>query len=557
MEAFEASILLGNLINRIEEKADDGKGILPGTVTADEIAALRFALTTLQGPSTAPATEARKTPRHVELSSKQRDEPPVIQLDLSALKADPLAPDVRFCLDFGTAMSKATLVRESEDGSEEVDVLALGVPGEQELVDEQMLISSIFIDQFGSIWFGRKAVDRSLQEGSDGTHQRLDSIKRRLSEDGWDETVIPLYNPTVEIVTYGEIILAYLTFLTWTANRCLEELGYTRLLSRRFAMPCFEGQQKRREFVDRLGKAVGDAQILADTFGEDLVQGLPLQRFLQTSRALCQQNHEYLFVGEDVTEPMGVAGSIPSGEAHLDHLMLVIDVGAGTSDLGLYRIHVDPDTSTYVAREVEKSTRVLTEAGDHLDNLLTQFVLAKAGVKSDDPDIQRILGQLHLRIREYKENLFSDGTVFVALAGSPNHTGVDVELGEFCGHGAVRQFAQSLRVAITGILESVDDSWVDWIRSHPSRNLVMVLAGGGAKMPMVSELAEQSWTVNGKEIKVERAVSVPHWLDQQLEDIYPRIAVSLGGARKNLIKETVATITAGDVGMPGKLEGYY
>ena len=556
MEVFEASILLSNLINRIEEKGDDGRGTLPGAITADEITALRLALTTLQGSTTAPPVEAKRTPAHAEPSLEQLDEPSDIELNLSALAADSPASNVRFCLDFGTAMSKATLVREMDDGSEEVDVLNLGVPGEQELIDEQMLISSIFIDQSGSIWFGRKAVDKSLQEGSDGTHQRVDSIKRRLSEDGWDERVIPLYNPTAETVTYGELILAYLTFLTWAANRCLEELGYSPLLSRRFAMPCFEGQQKRREFIDRLGKAVGDAQVLADTFGEGLTQGLALQDFLRVSRALRQQNREYVFVDEDVTEPMGVAGSIPSDGSSLDHLVLVVDVGAGTSDLGLYRIHVDPKESTYVAREVEQSTRVLTEAGDHLDNLLTQFVLAKAGIKPNDPNIERILGQLRLRIREYKESLFRDSTVFVALSGSPNRTGVDIELEEFCDHGAVRQFGESLKIAITGILESVDDSWVDWIRAHPTRRLVMVLAGGGSEMPMVRNLADEPWTVSGKEVQVQKAVSIPQWLDQQLEDIYPRIAVSLGGARRNLIKETIATITAGDVGVPGKLGVY-
>ena len=557
MEAFEASILLSNLIHRIEE-ADDGKGTLPGTITSDEIAALRLALTTMRGRSPAAPSAAETTPPlNATLPSTPLEQHPEIELNLAALKADSSLQNVRFCLDFGTAMSKATLVRENDDGMEDVEVLALGVPGEQELVSEHMLISSIFIDHSGLVWFGRKAVEKSLQEGADGTHQRLDSIKRRLSEDGWDETVSPLYNPTNEIVSYGEVILAYLTFLTWTANRCLEELGYSRLLSRRFAMPCFEVQRKRREFVGRLREAVGDAQVLADTFGGDLLQGLPLRRFVETSRRLRQQDHDYTFVAEEVTEPMGVAGSMASGRARLDHLVLVVDVGAGTSDLGLYRIFVDPEKFTYVAREVKKSTRILTEAGDHLDNLLTQFALTKAGIEPDDPNIASIVGQLNLRIREYKESLFNDGAVFVAMSGSSSHSGVDIELEEFCSHGAVRQFGDSLKAAIKDILEKADNSWVDWVRAHPSRMLVMVLAGGGAMMPMVRELTEQSWTINGKEIRVRRSVSVPDWLDEQLEDIYPRVAVSLGGARKYLIRETVATITAGDVTAPAKIDGYY
>ena len=557
MEVFEANILLRNLIDRIEE-TDDGKGTLPGTVTSDEIAALRLALEALRGPSpAAPAVDTAMQPQIASPTSDSPDVHPEIQLDITAINSEIPPENVRFCLDFGTAMSKATLVRDTGEDTEEVEVLQLGVPGEQELVSEEMLVSSVFIDRAGQIWFGQKAVENSLQEGADGTHRRLDSIKRRLSEDGWDEKVNSTYNPTDEIVTYGEIILAYLAFLTWTANRCLEELGYSPLLCRRFAMPCFEGQQKRREFVERLGKAVGDAQVLADTFGNDLIQGLTLRRFVETSRTLRKRDYDYVFVDEEVTEPMGVARSMASGNARLDHLVLVVDIGAGTSDLGLYRIFVDPEKSTYVAREVKDSTRVLTEAGDHLDNLLIQFVLAKAGVKSDDPNIKTMLGQLNLRIRQYKESLFVDGSVFVAISGSPNHAGVDVELEEFCCHNSVRQFEQSLKASITDILERVDDSWVDWVWAHPSRNLVMLLAGGGAEMPMVKDLTEQSWIVNGKELPVRRALPVPDWLDQQMEDLYPRIAVSLGGARKNLIRETVANVTAGDVTKPAKIEGYY
>lgn len=499
METLEARILLRNLIERIVE-SDEGRRSLPGTVTSDEISALRMALDALRDPSSdTPTPETPQLPAS-ESASIQADESAQIQLDYAAINAEPPPKGVRFCLDFGTAMSKATLVRENDDGTEEVEVLPLGVPSEQERISEHMLISSIFIDRLGQMWFGQNAIDKSMQEGADGTHQRIDSIKRRLSENGWDEKVNLEHNPTDEEVTYGELVLAYLTFLTWVSNRCLEDLGYSRLLCRRFAMPCFEEQRRRREFVSLLQTAVGEAQVLADSFGDQLKQGLSLRNFVEASRVLRRQEHSYTFVDEEVTEPMGVAGSMARGEAHLDHLVLVVDIGAGTSDLGLYRILVDPERSKYIALEAQGSTRVLTEAGDHLDRLLIQFILAKAGIDRNEPNYAGVIGELNLRIRTYKEDLFNNETVFVAMPRSSNHAGVEIELTEFCNHRSVRQFGERLKSAITGILESVDDSWVEWVRAHPARTLVVALAGGGAEMPMVRELTEHLWEVNGKKL---------------------------------------------------------
>ena len=132
--------------------------------------------------------------------------------------------NVRLCLDFGTAMSKATLVQDDADNeSEEIHVLHLGVPGDQEEISEVMLISSVYIDNDGKLWFGKAAVDRSMVEGGDGSRQRLDNIKRRLSEEGWDEEVGPRFNPTSVPITNGDMVLAYLMFMTWTVNSCLED----------------------------------------------------------------------------------------------------------------------------------------------------------------------------------------------------------------------------------------------------------------------------------------------------------------------------------------------
>ena len=578
MRTLEITLLLENLLSRVETK-DDGNSYLVGKLTEGELCALRAVLATIKQRDARGSLEG---PTHVDSSGKSEVFPDSLSAqaqsggvatepekcsDLSPQKAAILnwsalshsPPDeARLCLDFGTAMSKATLVRQlDEDDSEEIEVLRLGVPGDQEEVSEAMLISSVYIDNAGVLWFGKWATDRSIVEGSDGSRGRLDNIKRRLSEEGWDEIVGERFNPTGEDVTQGEMVLAYVTFLTWAANVCLWKLGYSNNVVRRFAMPCLGGE-KRREAVHRLSAVMGEAQVLADTFGERLVCGLPLSVFLEVARSVKGKVLDYPFVLEEITEPRGVASSMVNWRSPVDLLMLVVDVGAGTSDLSLYRFKFDPERNKCVGYEVEGSARVLTEAGNHLDRVLMELVLRKGGVTATDPSAIGIRGALELQIRELKESLFNDEFVLVPLR---NGTDVEVEIGEFLELDAVKAFGDSLHREMISILEDVNEAWVDWIRADANRYLVLTLTGGGRDLPMVKSLAEAPLVVRGIRIPVAMALDFPRWLeevDENLRQDFPRIAVSLGGARLRVVEEGgVARVTAGDVLEPPKLGGFY
>ncbi len=61
------------------------------------------------------------------------------------------------CFDFGTAMSKVTLIRDEteERDYEDIEVLHLGKPGDQEEISETMLVSSVFISGDGLLWFDK------------------------------------------------------------------------------------------------------------------------------------------------------------------------------------------------------------------------------------------------------------------------------------------------------------------------------------------------------------------------------------------------------------------
>ena len=576
MHLHTAKVLLKNLLNRIDIQ-DDGSGTLTGRLTVDELTAFRMAAELVKRMSTtdSPPTVEDLVPEQssspsimagemdgpsAEIATEQNSLKQVsqVKLDLSSISSSGVAQNARVCLDFGTAMSKATLVVDGYGRDpESIHVLPLGVPGNQEEVSENMLISSVYIDNDGKLRFGKAAVDYSMPEGADGTRGRLDNIKRRLSEEGWDERVDERFNPTGLSVSYGDMVLAYLSFFTWTVNVCLQDVEHPRNLPRRFAVPCFSGE-RRREVLHRLKERVGEAQILADTFGSKFRDGIPLHDFVEATKMLRGATREYPYVLDDVVEPLGVANSIMSWTTRIDSLVLVIDIGAGTSDLSLYRLNVDPDRNHSMGKEVGGSSRVLTEAGNHLDQLLIALIVRKSGITSDDNRWVNVHGALGLRIREFKETLFQEGSVFVALE---DWIETEIELREFLELEAVRQFGDNLRNSMVDILESVDKSWVGWIRASPQRCLTVVLTGGGAELPMVKELTERSIEINGANIPVKRAMSFPKWLrdvDENLKVDYPRVAVSLGGARLRLIERGgQASITGGDVVQSPTLTGYF
>ena len=562
MDDAKASILISNLIERVVVDSN-GSMSLPGLLTANELKALQFAIRNLDGgeaatnpsPSVPQTASVETVVAPAILPTPLTSSPATARaLDMSVLKM-PKVSDMRLCLDFGTAMSKATLVL---DGNEEqICVLELGKPGDQEEVSNVMLISSVYIDNVGLIWFGKNAVDRSLIEGGEGLRQRLDNIKRRLSEDGFDDAVgTPIFAPQGVEVTYGQMILAYLMFLTWATSRALEASGYKRNVQRRFAMPCFPSN-KSRDVSHELRRMLGEAQILADTFSATMTSGIPVVEFVEAVKSLKAAKVDYPFMAEDITEPLGVAGALLSWRNRVDMLVMVIDVGAGTSDMSLYRILVDPQKDLNTAQEVAQSARGITEAGNYLDRILIEFILKKAGVKSGADGAVAARSKLELNIRDYKETLFNERFLFVALS---NGLDVEIELEEFLSIDAVKGFGATLRATMAEILEAVDFSFVEWILSNPSRYLTVALTGGGAALPMVQDLAKGSIVVRGQKVPVQAALPFPTWLQTEyaeLEDDFARIAVSLGGARRRLIQRgDGASITGGLTSTP-KLGGYY
>ncbi|MEZ8579319.1 hypothetical protein AB6D24_05705 [Vibrio splendidus] len=574
---LESQILLQNLLERFKP-AQDGGYVLPGELTEREFRALTHALDHLkqevdqsQGEDEKttfidiPVAKQEKTAKpepslvepELELESDVRADIPSTEevkpsvtytpLNISTMSLPTPKSNVRVCLDFGTAMSKATLISEEtdDDSIEDIEVISLGIPGDQEEISENMLVSSVFIDDLGKIWFGQAAVQMSHIQPPDTHRQRLDNIKRYLSEEGLSSEVGKQFNPTSSQITYEDMVLAYLSYFTWAMNQATSLQGIDKNILRRFAMPCFD-KMKHVQVVNKLKQLLGEAQILADTFDLQFSSGIELDDFLNAIAQIRKKNLKFNFIREDVTEPLGVAGSLISWQENVNSLVMVIDIGAGTSDFSLYRMKYDEKLKKSAALEIKDSNRGITEAGNHLDKLLQGVILNKADIRQGNPLYLNTFGALNLRLRDYKEALFRDGFLSATLF---NGDVVEITLDEFMALPQVKSFSKSLKECMQEILNNISPSFV---HAAPNNALAVALTGGGAQLPMVKVLANGTISAHGKTLNLVQTQEFPQWLAAEypeLEQDYSRIAVSLGGARKNILQASgPATITCDPVG---------
>lgn len=539
-----AKYLLESLIERIDRNAI-------GTVSTAELEALRLALALLKEdqrvslpneptdkiyetarPGQASSTSAEPV---VEAVQSQPDQAPrAVALNLGALdKSEVDDPDVLICLDFGTAMSKAFAMN-ADGQSYELEL------GAEAGGDGYAVPSSVFISDAGKVLFGFEAVDAS-QELVDSGRQRLDSIKNWLSlrVEG-DLDAFPLsreLNPSEVKLTEGDLIRIYLAYLT--------DLGVTQLqtwfssdkpshrhVRRRFAHPCWPSAGQKT-WADRLMRQwLAEAQILADTFHGKWKGGIEVavvKAAVDKVRTL-PNRPEYL-IAEGVPEPVAVAaGALIDGqEKRLP--FVVIDVGAGTTDFGLFILRENEEEETSRVFQVPGSIKALLQAGDKVDAMLKKFILDAQAVDVTDSQGRLVAADLSRRIRGLKERLFESGSVQYVLADS---TLGRIDLTDFLASRPMREFAERVQVGFRSVLENIDDTWLNYLNQT---GLSVILTGGGAKLPMMQDLARGWVEVRGKRIARKSVDPLPSWIPEQtpdLEPVYPQLAVAIGGAASEL-----------------------
>lgn len=224
--------------------------------------------------------------------------------------------------------------------------------------------------------------------------------------------------------------------------------------------------------------------------------------------------------GTLVLEPIAAAVELLPGTENIRRVCVLVDVGAGTTDIGLFE-GVVPDENTRLRQRLYMmgSPRSLFLAGDYLDNLVLQMFRARVPTATAYD-----LADLKFRIRNVKEFLFKSGYV--------EALGVRVTLDSLERSESVQRMVRQVRSEIQSLISLNQDRILTYLnaRINPLSKLEIVMAGGGATISFLCNALNQPYAMGS--IQLPTRLSKPD--DDDVPNLYDasrdRLAVSLGGA---------------------------
>ncbi len=570
--------LLCSLLDRLEADARSEQPLFSRVVSDAERRELRELLGELDGtPGPPAAPEAGQQEETGTVSAPELGGTTGYEIDetVIGLNASP-RPEWMLCLDFGTAKSKAFAWRHEEHGDVEPLDLPLGKADDDLDGAIYSVNSSVWIADDGLMFAGSEAVKRGAQYGESGVQarQRIDSIKQEISQIDSDhgfenKKLDSTLNPIASVpLTYQDAITFCLAYLTDLATTEVEARIGTRYITRRFTLPWWRNSQRvwAEPFIAR---ALVRAELVADTFRGKWREGIHVSDVKDVLRRANDHDESLMWLldrggdstpGSTSTRHTGgrlEALAAASGRVWKDYdrgLMLVVDVGAGTTDVSLFwRVQ---NIQAKRAFPVLPCGKAIRQAGDTLDSLLLKELLQRANLGTD-PDLERrVRDDLRRRsVRRLKERLFKTGQISERL---PNDQVVELTKDEFLELEGISIFAANIRAAIQDLLTGVHESW-GAAGARDKGFFTLILTGGGSDLPMIRDLANEQWTIGGKKVRCRLAKSVPDLIADELgaefAQEYPQLAVAMGGAMPLLLDERRALREwMGDGRAPGSVE---
>jgi molecular chaperone HscA len=503
---------------------------------------------------------------------------PSIEINQAALGRDRVEdPDIVLCFDLGTARSKAFAAAAADDDDDDVELIEIPLGDLDNDVDGSVyaVSSSVWIDEKGLTFVGSEAIRRSQSAVYQGAARaRIDSLKHLVSLAASEELVTQhllakAENPTNVTLTLDHVLVLFLAYLTDLATSHLQDQGRGRYVRRRFSLPCW-APEHRKWSTPYLATRLAAAQIVADTFSGQWTKGIPAAIVKDcASKAIDTVEAARYLVDHSPDLPAhlskhwgGILEPLAAGSTRVwkgknsKEAVLVMDVGAGTTDLSLFwvaqllRDHAHPGHRAFPITPQSHAIRV---AGDHLDHILVAELLKRAHLDGVEGERKQAEAALRLSgIRRLKEELFKAKSLRHKMS---NDLIVEISLDEFLELPAVRKFERALEESVRSFLERVHSSW-----SHVE-SLQLVLTGGGSELPMVTRLAGMSLPIgDGKTVRLRPGERVPAFLSaysDALSKEYPQLAVAMGGALPLVLDErTPMTEYPGDAPRIGALERF-
>lgn len=433
----------------------------------------------------------------------------------------------RICIDFGTALSKASICLDPTLPLE-VGVKPLPI-GAISGAEHPLLTPSVMYVDGGRIYFGPVALEHA-RRGIEGTRDPLLSFKTVLGATNVQEALFqrlpPSIDPTGTFKARDALVL-YLAYLDQLIREALDLAPN---------MPHGVAGSRRRYTspVWRPGSGVDLA--FEGIFNEAAAVSLKLGRLLLAPEGISiAQSRDALdkaasapgngLLETGIFEPHAAAAASLAFTSQPTRFVVVLDIGAGTTDIAAFDFDesVDPPSLT----EVKEARQCSALAGDEIDRILIDILLRKAGVERGKEEEIRILRAARLNARELKKEMFRTGKCSLKL-GWRTITLKAQDLSEDQNFRTYQsQLAQTIATSLQVVVARAKAANFDVID--------VVLAGGGSHLPFLAALVQHV----GKSIAPDMRLRVgplspanPLYtsVDASLRDVFPQISMSVGGA---------------------------
>lgn len=514
MEQDRARDLLMNLL----ERASDGEKTY---LTSRELEALRTILQD-DGRKNAPSgADTVGSGREAELSSTTTYK---LLLDLgSELVQDPASI---VCVDFGTSFSKAFATVAQNGNLRYVDLaIGDGLTGTRLTTPSELLVAD------GKIFFGSKA-RQHVEDTQTSTDRIIDSIKqfitlgKEVSKLG-TARLQPVQDPNGDL-TQRDVLVLYLAHLMHLTETALVDAGLSRNLLRRFAHPAWKDGAKD-ENAKEMRRLMAEAIVLARSIGSDLADTVNLvnaKALLEQLKVLGEDSLPTALIGDPVREATAAgAGALISTPENTRQAYLIVDIGAGTTDVAGFICVNNTEWDTARIFEISNAAAALNKAGNMLDQILLRHILSVSSLTPDTTEYQSAALYVRRQRRALKEQLFAEGKVIVLL---PTDETVAVELQAFLELPHMQDFEKSIRDLVGQSAQVV---------AGDASRIKLVATGGGSRLPIVTKLAEGGVQIGQRRINFDLVDAMPNTLattNPALSDVFPQVAVAFGGSLPEL-----------------------
>lgn len=410
------------------------------------------------------------------------------------------------CIDFGT--SSIRIVKREKSGQRQV--LEIGRLTNSRSIDGASMRSEVCVDADGeTIRFGERAYEARLNSPRPLFYEASPKL--------WLKEPAKLRNPILpnSEITRWDLIAGLLAYGVFAAEAGGWKIpGQLNASDIRIAHPVWPASVAlvANQSLLELGRVATDMASQGDW-------GVTTAEILR-SYTTCGDG-EALPIQADVVEPIAAAVELLPDDSNVRRLCAVIDVGAGTTDIGIFQSLVPDARSTKNQRLIPLGeTRSVFLAGNEIDRVVLKLLFEKAPAitASDRIDIQS-------RIRFLKESLFKDGLI------QPH--GVSLTLSELESAPEITSMAKAVRAELQSLISANVASVSNWLSGLKNTTgiLTIVMAGGGADLGFLRR--ELSGALRVGHWSVPVLVTSPTSPRQKMSMFgasYSRLAVALGGA---------------------------